>query len=241
MGLLVIANLASRGLGEIIACDVLDSRLQLAKEMGATVTLNARRSTSSREVKAITGGRMCDVAFEGIGKPVGVALTSKVIRNSPPPGNIVLYGYHAGPDLYDLSLWGPKAPVILSLHPEHSPDQKRDLEIAMQAIARGLYPLEEADLSPLLVGGDGEGLRGARESAGGVYQGDRDALTPRPGPRQAVATLERTRPDSAAEAQGETHGAGSNMNLPERFPSMLSMIISAARRAPTPAGRAHLA
>ena len=28
-----------------------------------------------------------------------------------------------GGRMYDLSLWGPKAPVILSLQPEHSPDQ----------------------------------------------------------------------------------------------------------------------
>jgi threonine dehydrogenase-like Zn-dependent dehydrogenase len=143
MGLLVIANLASRGCGEIIACDVLGSRLRLAKEMGATVTLNSSEVDVGQEVAAVTGGRMCDVVFEGIGKPVGVALASQVIRSSPPPGTIVLYGYHAWPDVYDLSLWGPKAPVILSLHPEHSPDQIRDLEIAMQAVARGLYPLEK--------------------------------------------------------------------------------------------------
>jgi len=143
MGLLVVANLAARGLGAIIACDLVDSRLQLAKEMGATVALNASGVDVVKEVEAITGGRMCDVAFEGIGRPAGVTLTSKVIRNSPPPGTIVLYGYHAWPDVYDLSLWGPKAPVVLSLHPEHSPDQQRDLEIAMQAIARGVYPLEK--------------------------------------------------------------------------------------------------
>jgi len=143
MGLLVVANLAARGLGAIIACDLVDSRLQLAKEMGATVALNASGVDVVKEVEAITGGRMCDVAFEGIGRPAGVTLTSKVIRNSHPPGTIVLYGYHAWPDVYDLSLWGPKAPVVLSLHPEHSPDQQRDLEIAMQAIARGVYPLEK--------------------------------------------------------------------------------------------------
>jgi threonine dehydrogenase-like Zn-dependent dehydrogenase len=142
MGLVVIANLAARGLGAIIACDLLDSRLRLAKEMGATVTLNAGTADVVKEVEAITGGRMCDVAFEGIGKPAGVALTGTVIRNGPPPGTIVLYGYHAWPDTYDLSLWGPKAPVVLSLHPEHSPDQQRDLEITIQAIERGLYPLE---------------------------------------------------------------------------------------------------
>jgi threonine dehydrogenase-like Zn-dependent dehydrogenase len=142
MGLVVIANLAARGLGAIIACDLVDSRLSLARAMGATVTLNAGKVDVVKEVEEITGGRMCDVAFEGIGKPAGVALTSKIIRNSPPPGTIVLYGYHAWPDTYDLSLWGPKAPVVLSLHPEHSPDQQRDLEISMQAMARGLYPLE---------------------------------------------------------------------------------------------------
>ncbi len=143
MGLLVIANLAARGAGAIIACDVVPSRLQLARELGATVTLNARETAVAEEVRVITKGRMCDVVFEGIGNPVGVALAGQVLRNSPPPGVIVLYGYHAVPDVYDLSLWGPKAPIVLSLHPEHSPDQQRDLEIAMQAIANGLYPLEK--------------------------------------------------------------------------------------------------
>ena len=143
MGLVVIANLSARGAGAVIACDVLPDRLTLAKEMGATLTLNPRDTDVVQEVKEITKGRMCDVAFEGIGKPAGVKLTSQILRNSPPPGVVVLYGYHAVPDMYDLSLWGPKAPVILSLHPEHSPDQQRDLEIAMDAIARGLYPMDK--------------------------------------------------------------------------------------------------
>jgi len=142
MGLAVIANLATRGLGEIIACDVLDDRLELARKMGATAALNPRRVDVAREVRSLTRGRMCDVAFEGIGKPVGVALTSQVIRTGPPPAIVVLYGYHGVPDVYDLSLWGPRAPMVLSLHPEYSPDQRRDMEIAMQVAAAGRYPLE---------------------------------------------------------------------------------------------------
>jgi threonine dehydrogenase-like Zn-dependent dehydrogenase len=142
MGLVVIANLSAKGAGAIIACDVLPDRLALAKAMGATVTLNPRETDVVQAVRELTKGRMCDVAFEGIGKPAGVKLTSQILRNSPPPGVVVLYGYHAVPDMYDLSLWGPKAPVILSLHPEHSPDQQRDLEIAMEAMARGLYPMD---------------------------------------------------------------------------------------------------
>jgi len=151
-------------------------RLKLAKEMGATATLNAGKVDVVKEVEAITGGRMCDVAFEGIGKPAGVALTSKVIRNSPPPGTIVLYGYHGWPDTYDLSLWGPKAPWC-SACTRALPDQQRDLEISVQAIARGSLSFGEADLAPLLARRNRDGLGGARQSSRGVYQRDRDSVT----------------------------------------------------------------
>jgi threonine dehydrogenase-like Zn-dependent dehydrogenase len=143
MGLLIIAGLASKGLSELIACDLIDSRLKLAKELGATVTLNSKEVDVVKEVESITDGKMCDVAIEGIGHPAGVTLTSKVIKDSPPPGTIILYGYHAVPDNYDLSMWGPKAPLIISLHPAYSPDQMRDLEISMKAVEKGIYPVEK--------------------------------------------------------------------------------------------------
>ena len=143
MGLVVIANLASRGLSGLIACDVIESRLKLAMEMGATAALNPREVDVAKEVKRITGGRMCDVVYEGIGKPVGVDLVNRALRSDPPPGIIVLYGYHAWPDTYDLSLWGPKAPLVISLHPGYSPDTLRDLEIAMKALGSGLYPMDK--------------------------------------------------------------------------------------------------
>lgn len=143
MGLLVIANLASRGLSGLIACDVIESRLKLAMEMGATAVLDPRKVDVAEEVKRITGGKMCDVVYEGIGKPVGVDLVNRAVRSGPPPGIVALFGYHAWPDTYDLSLWGPKAPLVISLHPAYSPDTLRDLEIAMKALSSGLYPMDK--------------------------------------------------------------------------------------------------
>lgn len=171
MGLLVIAGLAARGVGELIACDVIESRLRLAKALGATATLNAREVDVAAEVAALTDGRLCDVAIEGIGHPAGVALTSRVIKPSPPPGTIILYGYHAVPDTYDLSLWGPKAPVIVSLHPAHSPDQTRDLEIAMDAVARGVYPLEKVITHTYRLEDIGRGFEDARTYPEGYVKG----------------------------------------------------------------------
>jgi threonine dehydrogenase-like Zn-dependent dehydrogenase len=171
MGLLVIAGLASRGLSELIACDLIDDRLDLARELGATVTLNPRELDVIKEVESITDGKMCDVAIEGIGHPVGVSLTSKIIKDSPPPGIIILYGYHAVPDTYDLSLWGPKAPLILSLHPSHSLDPMKDLEIAMRALERGIYPMEKVITHKYTLKDIGEGFEAARTYPQGYIKG----------------------------------------------------------------------
>jgi threonine dehydrogenase-like Zn-dependent dehydrogenase len=100
-----------------------------------------------------------------------VALTSRVIKPSPPSGTIILYGYHAVPDTYDLSLWGPKAPVIVSLHPAHSPDQTRDLEIAMDAVTRGVYPLEKVITHTYRLEDIGRGFEDARTYPAGYVKG----------------------------------------------------------------------
>jgi threonine dehydrogenase-like Zn-dependent dehydrogenase len=171
MGLLVIANLAARGLSGLIACDVIESRLQLAMNMGATAALNPREVDVAQEVKRITGGKMCDVVYEGIGKPVGVDLVNRALRSGPPPGIVVLYGYHAWPDTYDLSLWGPKAPLIISLHPAYSPDTMRDLEIAMKVLGAGLYPMEKLITHTYRLEGVGEGFEALVTPPDGYVKG----------------------------------------------------------------------
>jgi L-iditol 2-dehydrogenase len=140
MGLLIIAGLASTS--EVIACDIVERRLELAKELGASVTLNPNEDDITKEVKSMTNGRMCDVAIEGIGNPSGVSLTTDVIKSSPPPGTIILYGLHNLPGTYDLSMWAPKSPEILSIHPPYTIDPLRDLKISMNAVKGGIYPLE---------------------------------------------------------------------------------------------------
>jgi L-iditol 2-dehydrogenase len=140
---LIITGLASKNPSEVIACDLIDRKLELAKELGATVTLNPKEDDIIKEVESITNGRMCDVAIEGIGNPSGVSLTSDVIKSSPPPGTIILYGLHNLPGTYDLSMWAPKSPEILSIHPPYSYDPLRDLEISMNAIEKGIYPMEK--------------------------------------------------------------------------------------------------
>ena len=67
VGLSAIMAASLRGCTKIIAVDVLDHRLQLAKELGATDTINAKETGPVDAIKEITGGEGSDFALECTG------------------------------------------------------------------------------------------------------------------------------------------------------------------------------
>ena len=66
MGLAAINGAAIAGAGQIIAVDRVDSKLELAKSVGATHVVNAAERDAVGEVREMTQGG-CDYAFEAIG------------------------------------------------------------------------------------------------------------------------------------------------------------------------------
>ena len=67
IGLFVIQVLKLAGCGTIIAIDLDDDRLALAKTLGATHTLNAGTGNMAGQVQALTSGRGADISFEVVG------------------------------------------------------------------------------------------------------------------------------------------------------------------------------
>ena len=66
VGLAAINGAAIAGAAEIIAVDMVDSKLKLAKALGATHTVNAGNCDAVGEVQELTKGG-CDYTFEAIG------------------------------------------------------------------------------------------------------------------------------------------------------------------------------
>ena len=141
MGLGVIAGVAHPKLREYIVADLDDGRLAMAKKLGATVALNPSRDDVVAEVMKITGGRGVDVAIEVIGHPPGIKMVGDAIKNNR--GKIILVGWHQAPDTYELFSW-IKSPIIYS--PQGigmSTDYQSELERAMWALEKGVYPMRE--------------------------------------------------------------------------------------------------
>jgi len=67
IGLCATAGARLRGAGTIIAVDGVDARLDIARKMGADVTLNFRNVDVVEEVLKLTGGRGVDASIEALG------------------------------------------------------------------------------------------------------------------------------------------------------------------------------
>ena len=78
VGLLVIQALRLAGCGRIIAVDVDDAKLALAKQLGADEGVNAKKADVPAFVRERTGGRGAAVALEVVGatEPVQTAIAS---------------------------------------------------------------------------------------------------------------------------------------------------------------------
>lgn len=80
------------GASEIIAVDVLDEKLQNAKTLGATHTVNAAKEDAVERIKEITGGRGVDVAVEALGKALTFSQCTQSVRDG---GKAVMIGLAA--------------------------------------------------------------------------------------------------------------------------------------------------
>ncbi len=79
VGLAAVNGAAIAGAGMIIAIDRLDNKLDMARKVGATHTINASSADSVNEVIELTKGGV-DYSFEAIGLPATAAQAFKMLR-----------------------------------------------------------------------------------------------------------------------------------------------------------------
>lgn len=88
-GLFSTAISRKTGAGQIIAVDVSDYRLKLAKKMGADVTLNPKEVDVGKTVKELTDGIGAEAVLELSGNPKAVKDSFKSVADA---GTVILFG-----------------------------------------------------------------------------------------------------------------------------------------------------
>jgi alcohol dehydrogenase len=87
----------------IVAIDLVDSRLDAAKQFGADIVVNNSREDAEAIIAELTGGLGADVSIEAVGMP---ATFEQAVRLARPGGHIANIGVHGEPVTLHLEdLW----------------------------------------------------------------------------------------------------------------------------------------
>ena len=89
VGLILLQLALKSGASMVIQTDMEDSRLRLAKELGADHTINVTEEDPVESIKELTGGYGVDVAIEAVGKPEAI---TQAMRATQRGGRLVIFG-----------------------------------------------------------------------------------------------------------------------------------------------------
>jgi threonine dehydrogenase-like Zn-dependent dehydrogenase len=133
MGQLMCAALRNLGAREIIAIDLLESRLATSPRMGASATVCNANEDPIAAVTRVTGGRMADIVIEAVGhQDQALNLCIDLCR----PGGRILY-FGVPPEYLDRIRFRELFFKNITLHTSVNPDFHRDFPLAMRWIGEG--------------------------------------------------------------------------------------------------------
>ncbi|MGO4724845.1 MULTISPECIES: zinc-dependent alcohol dehydrogenase [unclassified Inquilinus] len=143
MGLLTLSLLRRNPDINVSAIDIRDDRLNLAAELGASCILSASDDVAlNRYYKGPRSTAGADVVFELSGQMAGFGLALRLIKQRG--GRIVASSTYTGTQLFTFGeSFMMKAPTVLAVHPDFSPDFRDDMATAMALLARGAWPMEQ--------------------------------------------------------------------------------------------------
>ena len=98
---------------EIIMVDLDQNRLDTAKRLGATATVNGSGQEAARQVMALTVGRGVDTVIEAVGIPATFELCQEVVAPGGVIANIGVHGMKA--DLHLEKLWSQNIAITTRL------------------------------------------------------------------------------------------------------------------------------
>jgi alcohol dehydrogenase len=98
---------------EIIMVDLDDNRLGIARQFGATQTINSGEGDAAAAVKALTGGRGVDVAIEAVGVPATFLLCQDIVAAGGVIANVGVHGQKV--DLHLERLWSQNIAITTRL------------------------------------------------------------------------------------------------------------------------------
>ncbi len=132
---------ARGGARQVIVADLHDYRLDVARSLGATHTLNPHRDDVIEAVKEITGGELADIAIEACGRP---ETCHQVFESLRMQGTAVIFGLAHDEDVFefDWNAMTSKLPTIVVTNSARSGDMPEMVAATVDLVAQGRLSLD---------------------------------------------------------------------------------------------------
>ena len=135
IGLGAVVRASMRG-ATVIAVDLDDEKLELAKRLGAAHALNSKSADFHKELMALTGGCGPDVVVEAVGSPVTYVLAVDEVAFA---GRVVCIGYAKSDVSFHTKLFVQKE---LDIRGSRNA-MPSDFNAVIRYLSRGNCPVEE--------------------------------------------------------------------------------------------------
>lgn len=143
MGLILLQQIKLMGTKNIIAIDIRDDMLEIAKTLGADYLINPIKDNLKSKIDDLTSNKGVDIAFEVGGNSKTLNTAATITRME---GKLVIFGFHPGErTINDLGYWNWMAFDIINAH-------FRYLRTILEGTRIGMDLLNESkiDMKPLI-------------------------------------------------------------------------------------------
>ena len=122
-GQIMAQVLKKKGAHLVIAVDVVEERLKIAKALGADITINAQKEDPVSAILDLTGARGADLVVEMAGAQDSLNWCNATVRHN---GTIVLYSWMTQDITINISRWHNNSLRVINtglVH--HTPEERR--------------------------------------------------------------------------------------------------------------------
>lgn len=143
MGQWCVQALAGKTLGALIAVDINDKSLELAKSFGATHLINSKKEDAVACIREITGGHMADFLIEGTGIPAVLNAAQDYMKVGRGSRIMLMSSHHDTCSNFDFRKAVDRGLQIIASHPPFSADESDDFRRAVVYINNGTFKNKE--------------------------------------------------------------------------------------------------
>lgn len=142
MGLWCIQALSGHLLSKLIAVDVSNDKLEMAKKFGASHVINPKEEDVVERLRSLTNGHMGDFVIEGTGNPSVLNNSITYLKETGRGKLLVMSSYESVTNSIDLRNAIVRGIEIIFPHPRYSLNPMDDWRRAVEFINNGTFKMD---------------------------------------------------------------------------------------------------